>query len=101
MADPIYINSDMVATLKGLKDEAGTAVTGAVVNLTLLSGGSEVAGQTWPISMAHTSGGDYTAQLSKDLTLTPGQRVTAKIVAVAGGKQLELIYNTNASQKTF
>lgn len=99
MTDFIYINSDMIATLKGLKDESGTAVTGAVVELTLLSGGTEVSGATWPVAMSHTSGGDYTAALSKDLTLTGGERVTAKIVATAGGKQLEVYYNTKAVQR--
>lgn len=99
MADFIYINSDMIATLKGLKDESGAAVTGAAVELTLLSGGSEVTGATWPVSMSHTADGDYTAELSKDLDFTNGDRVTAKIVATAGGRQLEVYYNTKAVQR--
>lgn len=100
MADPIYINNDMVATLKGLKDEAGTAVTGAVVNITLLSDGTEISGETWPLTMTHTSGGDYEVELSDSLNLTSGQRITAKIVALSGGKKLEVIYRTNASERT-
>lgn len=101
MADPIYINNDMIATLKELKDSEGLVVTDAVVNITMLSNGGEVDGVTWPLKMTHADGGNYTVNLPKDLVLTSGQRITAKIVAVAGGKQIELMYNTNASHRTF
>lgn len=97
----LFINTDMVATLKGLKDIDGVAVTTASVNLTVLIGGVEVGGQTWPTTMTSVGGGDYRAALSKDLQVNNHETLTVKIVATDTGKQAEFIQKVAVTPNEF
>lgn len=85
----VYDGNDHVVSLTGLKDSDGTEVTTATVEMTLLDGGTEVSGITWPISLSHDSGGDYSAVLDKAVEVTVGKRYTLKVTATVGTTEAE------------
>lgn len=81
----LYIDNSNVIELRELKNSVtGAADTGASVSVTVKdSAGDDVAGETWPVSLAHASGGTYRGTLSRSLTLTEGGVYTA-VVSVTG-----------------
>jgi hypothetical protein len=63
-----------------------TADTAATIGCTLLdAAGDEVVGETWPVSLAHDSGGIYRATLPGTLSLTHGNSYTAVISGTGSG----------------
>jgi len=79
----LYLDNTNVVELRGLIDsQTETAVTNATATVTLLdSAGTITAG---PISLTHDAGGNYFGTLSDDVSLTQGQRYTAKVTATVG-----------------
>ena len=92
-SDPqvLYIGSTNQASIP-LVDLNGNAVEGATVTITLLDDdGDEVAGQSWPASMAETATpGTYAATLESDLTLSEFDALVAVVVATKGTDTLTI-----------
>lgn len=90
MSLTIYIDNHNVIELSGLKNSATNVIdTGATVEVTLKDeNGNNVAGQTWPATMAHDSGGLYRATLDEDLDLTPLASYVAHVDATGSGGQV-------------
>lgn len=88
MSETIYIDSDNLLTLDALYDNAGASyVNDATVTVTLLDmAGSEVSGETWPVSLSYVSGSDgkYRGTLTDTLSLSANKRYTAKVTADGG-----------------
>lgn len=86
----IYL-SDNIIQLTGLADSAGDYQNSATVTVTLTDrAGTEVVGETWPLTMVYvtSSDGNYKATLKDTLTLTRNVKYVAKVSANAGdGKQ--------------
>jgi hypothetical protein len=86
----LYIDNNAVAELKGLTNSVTGAIdTGATVNVTILDqSGTAVSGATWPVAMAHASGGTYRATLSSSLALIHGRKYTALVNATGSGGEV-------------
>lgn len=84
----LYRSNDQILELRGLKNElTGAALNAATVTVTLVnSAGAQVAGDTWPKTMAYVTGssGTYRCTLVYGLTLAEDGRYTAQITANAG-----------------
>lgn len=87
----LLIGTTNLVKLEGLKDKAsgGGYENSATVQVTLYSEkemSTEVAGQSWPASLAYivASDGDYEGYLEDDLAVVEGQDYWAKLVADAG-----------------
>lgn len=84
----LYVGNDTVLEVKGLKNEmAGAFLNAATVQATLYdSAGASVAGQSWPLALVYvpSSDGTYRGTLPYGLSLTAGDRYTARITADAG-----------------
>lgn len=83
-----YLN-DMLIEIEGLQDviDPGNYLNSATVTVTLVdSEGTEVSGETWPLTMVYvgSSDGIYRATLNDDLGLTLGDQYTAKVSANGG-----------------
>lgn len=101
MAKAIYLENENVIELDGLINSiGGSYINNAVVEVTVEdTAGTDVAGVTWPISMAYvaSSNGKYRATLPDTLALTPGAVYHAVITAVSGsvnGKWILELYAT-------
>lgn len=81
--------NDQCITLSGLKDKITAAfVNDATVAVTVSKDGSNVSGETWPLSMAYISAsdGDYRAVLTSLLDIAVGDSVIIDVsVLTAGG----------------
>lgn len=89
MSLKLYISNDNVLTLVGLRNSVSAAyINAATVTVTLVdSEGTDIAGETWPVSMSYvaSSDGNYQATLADTLTgLTDADVVTAKVDADGG-----------------
>lgn len=84
----LYVGNDTILEIDRLKNElTGAYLNSATVTVTLRDeAGAEVAGDTWPKTMAYLAGsnGVYRATLPHTLALTASQRVTAAISVDAG-----------------
>lgn len=84
----LLLDTDNVLEIPALTNAlSGEAVSGAVVEVTLLNeAGDDVAGQGWPATFAEDGlvDGHYTCVLNAALALTENQPVTIVVVADAG-----------------
>ena len=82
----ILISNDNVIELDGLQDVDGTLLNGATVEVHLRDdSGTDVVGQTWPLTMPPTgSDGRYRATLPDTLTLAENARYVATVTANDG-----------------
>lgn len=84
----LYLGSDMLFELAGLRDQAtGDYLNAATVTVTLQdSAGVNVTGETWPLAMTYvtSSNGVYRATLKDTLSLTANARYVATVIADAG-----------------
>lgn len=89
MSGELFLDNSNVIKMPLLTNSAtGLADTGASMSVTLLdSSGTEVAGETWPVSMAHAGAGEYRATLASAITIAVGEVYTAKVVATGSGGQ--------------
>ncbi len=90
MSQVIFYLNDMIIELLGLQDGVTLAyLNAATVTVTLVDcdTGTEVVGQSWPLTMPYVaaSNGDYRATLISTLTLVVGDLYIAKISAVESG----------------
>jgi hypothetical protein len=80
--------SDNLLKVSGLKNEAtGAYLNSATLTATLYdTGGTEIVGETWPISLSYVADSDgiYQGNLKDTLTLAPGDVVKIVIVADDG-----------------
>jgi len=78
----IYLSTDHLLRLIGLRDAAGLYQDGATVQVTLYApDGTEVAGQTWPVTMGSIRGsGSITAVSTADDSVTVGGDHTDEIL---------------------
>lgn len=86
----LYIGNHNVVELQTLTNVvSGAADTAATVEMTLKDrNGSEVAGQVWPATLAHDTGGTYRATLDFDLSIKPRKTYIAEIsVTGTGGER--------------
>ena len=99
--DSLIIGTDNVLQLDALTDQSdSTFLNAATVTVTLLTrDGTEVSGETWPLTMDYvtSSDGRYTATLSDVLVLELNKRYQAVIVADGGaGKKRTWYHGLNA-----
>ncbi len=80
--------NDMVLELQGLKDVVADAfINDATVTVTLVDkDGTQVVGETWPLTMTYVSASDgiYRATLKDTLTVTLGEIYIAQVSANGG-----------------
>ena len=83
----IYLNNSNVMRLTGLRNvRTGDVIADADVELTLLDpDGDEVAGQTWPVTLAPEGGGTYFVVLPPSLNIDRGTSYDAVVTATGGG----------------
>jgi len=83
-----FVGNDMLIELDELKNVATNAyVNNATVSCILVdSSGTNVNGQSWPLSMSYveTSNGKYRGILNAALALTKARRYKAKITVTTG-----------------
>ena len=97
----LIVETDNLIELDGLQDQSTSAyINDATVTVTLLdSSGSEVSGETWPLTMSYVaaSDGKYRATLADTLVIKPNKRYQAKVVADGGsGKKRTWYHSTSA-----
>ena len=84
----LYKDSTSRLGLTALIDIDGTAVTDANVVATIYTlDNTEVAGQSWPVSLTHEADGNYYASVESDLDIDIGKRYYIEIIAVSGPTQ--------------
>jgi hypothetical protein len=88
MSLTLYIGNDNVLELTGLKGFVADAyINDATVTATLYDeSGTEVVGQTWPMTLVHASGTDgiYRGTIEYDVAVTTAQVYTAEVDVDAG-----------------
>lgn len=83
----IYLDNDYVVKLDGLKDDDGTAVTAATVEARVLDRDKEeVAGIAWPVTLSHTSNGNYEGTIDKALQLEDKALYYVEVTASHSGR---------------
>lgn len=94
----LKVGSDNVIQLDALVDQSdGNYLNAATVTVTLLKDdGTDVVGDTWPLTMNYvtSSNGRYTATLIDSLTLVPNRRYIARVTADAGAGKLRTWYHS-------
>lgn len=82
----LYLDTDHVITVTGLKDSDDAAVTGATVTAKIInsSDGSEVSGATWPVTLTGDGAGNYTGQLPDEVSITYSGDYLIEVVAEDG-----------------
>ncbi len=86
----IFYQNDMLIEIDGLRDvlaAPATFLNAATVTVTLIDDeGNQVAGETWPLSMAYVaaSNGIYRATLVDMLTVVKNAQYTAQVSANGG-----------------
>lgn len=84
----LFTGNDTVVEVKGLKGEVtGLPMNAATVTATLVDEtGTQVTGQSWPVSLSYVTGsdGNYRATLSHLLAITAGGKYTLNITADGG-----------------
>ena len=96
--DILYVNTDHVIELQGLRDSEGKLLSGAAAEATLYAadGVTEVGGQVWPLTLAYTGGkGTYRAALSAAIEVVSGGRYKMKLKASYVGKTYEAVRTVN------
>ena len=87
--DLFYYLNDNLVELDGLTNEAtGAYINDATVTVTLTdTAGTQIAGETWPLTMGYVSGsnGKYRATLEDTLTVTLGQMLVATVNTLGDG----------------
>jgi hypothetical protein len=98
----IYIGNDHAVTLTGLVDSAGTPLTTASVDATLLHQVTlqEVAGETWPITMSHIADGEYTCVIDKAVDISRGAGYVLRVMASAGTSDAQWDIRLQGSYRT-
>ncbi len=83
----IYLSNDNLLSIEGLMNSSsGSYMNDATVTATLKdSGGTNVSGQTFPVSLAYitATNGNYQATLENTLTMVEGNIYTATISATS------------------
>lgn len=86
--DVLLIQNDQTIRVNGLQDEVTESyLNAATVTVTLKAkDGTEVAGETWPLTLSYVaaSDGNYIGNLSDELELTAGRTYFVEITAVSG-----------------
>lgn len=89
MSDVLYLQSDNLLELKGLKNAAsGAYINNATVTVTLVdASGTSVSGQSWPATLSYVSGsnGDYRLTLEDTLPLSENGTYVARVTAIGDG----------------
>ena len=85
MALVLYKSTSSRLGLTSLTDANGDAVTNATVEATIYDrNNQQIGGTSWPISLTHSSGGNYYATLDYDLDIRIGKRYQVEVVATTG-----------------
>lgn len=87
MSEVIYVGNDNAVQVVGLADLDGVYVNAATVTARLqTAAGVDVAGQTWPLTLAYVAASDglYRGILESALVLTEGAAYRLEISAVSG-----------------
>ena len=90
-SEVLYFGNDMILEVRGLQNEVtGAYLNSATVTVTLIDKvGAQVAGASWPMSMAYVAASDgvYRATLPYSLSVTRNARYTAIVDINAGTGQ--------------
>jgi hypothetical protein len=83
----LFVGTDLLLQVSGLKDQDDNAVTGATVEATVLESdaSTEVSGVTWPVTLSDDGGGDYSAVLEDTMELTEGRTYWVRVDITGGG----------------
>lgn len=99
----LFVGNDTVLEVKGLKNEVtGAFLNAATVTATLVDAqGSEVGGQSWPVTLAYVTDSDgiYRGTLSYAMSLTATSRYTAQVTA-DGGAGLRASWDVPCTART-
>ena len=81
----LLLDNDQPITIT-VKDKDGNASSTAVVDIILKDkNGTPVVGETWPVTVAHVSGGNYVYDKQDTLTLVAKETYTLEITIVDSG----------------
>lgn len=82
----ISLDTDYLIKVNGVVDADGEAITNATVEVTLLEsdGETEVAGETWPVTLTHQSAGNYQGELPYTVEVDPALEYNLKVIISAG-----------------
>lgn len=100
----IFVGNDMALQLDDVRDQDGAVRSDAVVVATLTDqAGAEITGQTWPLTLAFVpdTGNNYRGILSKDLNITPRDKLVGIVTAVVGGRTGEWTQDITVSIRRF
>lgn len=83
----LYINTDMVLRVGGLRDTNGEVVTGATIEATVLESDetTEVTGVNWPVVLNDDGSGNYSATLQDGMDITEGSDYWVRVDIEANG----------------
>jgi len=83
----LFINTDMVLRVGGLRDSDRNIVTGATIEATVLESDetTPVGGVSWPVTLTDDGGGNYSATLQDGMELTEGDEYWIKVDIVGNG----------------
>jgi hypothetical protein len=83
----LYVGTDLLLQVSGLKDQDDNAVTGATVEATVFESdaSTEVSGVTWPVTLSDDGGGDYSAVLEDTMALDNGRLYWIKVEITGSG----------------
>lgn len=103
MSNKIYLGTDSIIEIEGLRDANDNLIISATVEVSLFYSNTsiEVEGQTWPRVMVHNENGNYSTTLSKNLNLDKSDKITAKVVATDSSKQATFYKVLNVVKNTF
>ena len=87
MTDIVYMASHNLIELQELTDGAsGSAITTATVTAVIKdSSGTNVSGETWPLTLSHVSAGTYRGTVSSAVSLTRHAKYTCYVTATTTG----------------
>lgn len=90
MAVQFYIDNDHQVRVTDLKDQDGNVETTAAVQAKILDAAGNMVANGGPITLSHTSNGEYVGSISKDLGIKENRKYTLEITA-----------DTNTAHATF
>lgn len=86
----LYIGNNNVIELQALTNcVTNTVDTGATVSVTIKdTSGTDITGETWPVSMTHDTGGTYRATISSNANMNNGTKYVAHVDATGSAGEV-------------
>lgn len=99
----IYIGNDHTVSVTGLADGAGTIITGATVQCSLLKKLDRTVvggGVTFPLAMPEGAAGEYSATIDKSVGVVAGEKYYISITAVQGSIDAQWDLDASCNYRT-